>query len=467
MKTAFPKILLLFLLMCTSFAAYTQSNIIDSLQKVLQTQKEDTNKVNTLNALCSKLSYKGDHANALEYANKALTLAKKLNLKAAVAQSYVAISIVYTNTDNRPESNKYLYQALRLYEEIGDKEQSAECLTWLGFNFYWQENYEHAFNTYSNALRIYKQIGADKGLGAVYSYIYLANIYRIQKKYKEAFDYNSTGLKISLEIGDKHLAANAYSCMGDILSMQIASVQSVNKNIEQSVFLKEALKNYISALNNYRDVSDPGGMGDSYQHVSEINIRLHNFLEAQKYIDSALLIAKQFHLKDNLGKSYLIQAQLDSAQRNYQHAYDHYKLYVLYRDSLINEENTRKSEGYKMQYEFDKKEDQIKFLSTENKLQTELAHQQSQRKNFAYTGIGVILLAGGYGFYRFRKQKKSQSQQALMNERLRISHELHDEVGATLSGIAMYSHLTKTQMKNAQTAEVERSLNIGKAQAKW
>src|SRR6185436_16736123 len=97
---------------------------------------------------------------------------------------------------------------------------------------------------------------------------------------------------------------------------------------------------------------------------------------------------------------------------------------------------------------------------TENKLQTALVQQQSQRKNFAYAGIGVVLIAGGYGFYRFRKRKKLQSQQALMNERLRISRELHDEVGATLSGIAMYSHLTKEQIKNAQINEVEKSLNI-------
>ena len=47
-----------------------------------------------------------------------------------------------------------------------------------------------------------------------------------------------------------------------------------------------------------------------------------------------------------------------------------------------------------------------------------------------------------------------------MSERLRISSELHDEVGATLSGIAMYSHLTKEQMKAGQTSEIEKSLNV-------
>ena len=47
-----------------------------------------------------------------------------------------------------------------------------------------------------------------------------------------------------------------------------------------------------------------------------------------------------------------------------------------------------------------------------------------------------------------------------MAERLRISRELHDEVGATLSGIAMYSHLAKEQIKANQTTEIEKSLNI-------
>ena len=55
---------------------------------------------------------------------------------------------------------------------------------------------------------------------------------------------------------------------------------------------------------------------------------------------------------------------------------------------------------------------------------------------------------------------EAKSKQAILNERLRISTELHDEIGATLSGIAMYSHLSKEQMKTGQHADIERSLNI-------
>jgi signal transduction histidine kinase len=457
-----------------SIIVFSQDKQADSLLTILSKAKEDTNKVYMLTVIAKKLSYMGDDANALEYANKAMELAKKLNLTSTVAQSYETLSTVYTNAENMAESDKNLYMALKLYEELGDKEHSADCLTWIGFNSYWQENYDRSFNAYSTALKLYKETGSDKSRGFLHCYIFIANIYRIQKKYTEALEYNSTGLKLSLLRGDKQMAANAYSCMGDILSAQITSGQSIRNSNELSAVLKEALKNYIESLNNFRDVQDYGGMGDSYQHLAEINTRLHQFLEAQKYADSAFMIAKKISSKDNLGKSYLVQAKLDSAQGNYKRAYGQYKLYILYRDSLLNEETTKKSLQTKLQYEFDKKEDSLK----QKQIITETKLTAQKKQKYLYWGSLVLLAALTLlVFFNFRNQKKinrlaadthhrqtrelaMQNQEALMNERLRISSELHDEVGATLSGIAMYSHLTKEQMKSGQTTEIEKSLNV-------
>lgn len=56
--------------------------------------------------------------------------------------------------------------------------------------------------------------------------------------------------------------------------------------------------------------------------------------------------------------------------------------------------------------------------------------------------------------------QKLKAQQDLLDERFRISQDLHDEVGATLSGIAMYSHLSKDQLKNEQLLQAKNSLNI-------
>jgi signal transduction histidine kinase len=46
-----------------------------------------------------------------------------------------------------------------------------------------------------------------------------------------------------------------------------------------------------------------------------------------------------------------------------------------------------------------------------------------------------------------------------INERLRISQELHDDIGGTLSGIVLYSHLAENQIQSKHTDEVGQSLN--------
>lgn len=92
------------------------------------------------------------------------------------------------------------------------------------------------------------------------------------------------------------------------------------------------------------------------------------------------------------------------------------------------------------------------------------------RSWWAYTIYAVCFITLLWSFIRWRlsvlkKEKvrleeKIAMQNAVMDERSRISRELHDEVGATLSGIAMYSHLAKEQVKSSGIPGVENSLNI-------
>lgn len=80
-------------------------------------------------------------------------------------------------------------------------------------------------------------------------------------------------------------------------------------------------------------------------------------------------------------------------------------------------------------------------------------------------GIGLMsLLYAGQHYLKRRtvmiEQQKSRQKQAILNERLRISRDLHDEVGATLSGISMYSHIAKEQIKGQSRDVLFSSLNI-------
>lgn len=86
-----------------------------------------------------------------------------------------------------------------------------------------------------------------------------------------------------------------------------------------------------------------------------------------------------------------------------------------------------------------------------------------------YVELGIFFefLFLNYGLiYKTRMIQKENmqfevdKQVELYKQRMRISNDLHDEVGATLSGLSMYSQITKDQMKSKDIEKVEHSLNI-------
>jgi len=82
--------------------------------------------------------------------------------------------------------------------------------------------------------------------------------------------------------------------------------------------------------------------------------------------------------------------------------------------------------------------------------------QQLAVNRFYVVGLLVLLLAGVFFmFWYFSRQKLK-----LAHIRNKISQDLHDEVGATLSGLALYSHLAREQLNRQQQDDAGRSLTI-------
>src|SRR3989442_14926637 len=128
MKTFLTAVLILY-----SSTTYAQNNIIDSLKKVLQMEKEDSNKVNTLNELSKKLWYpKFDYKNALQNAEEALSLAEKINFKKGEGNAYVCIGSAYEGKDNSLEALKNYFAAKKIFEETGDKRWCEEIDVTIG-----------------------------------------------------------------------------------------------------------------------------------------------------------------------------------------------------------------------------------------------------------------------------------------------------------------------------------------------
>ncbi len=87
---------------------------MDSLNALLKTTKEDTNKVNIL----YQLSEECDEEDILKYAELSLKLAEKLNYKKGVASSLHSIGRVYFALKKYKEAEYYTRRSLNLSKEL-------------------------------------------------------------------------------------------------------------------------------------------------------------------------------------------------------------------------------------------------------------------------------------------------------------------------------------------------------------
>jgi len=187
--------------------------------------------------------------------------------------------------------------------------------------------------------------------------------------------------------------------------------------------------------------------------LGNIYIKLGEFPKAKKFLYKGLKISLLIHNKSNLKVIYRSLSNLASIKGDFKQAFEQYKMYILYRDSLVNQEAIEKAEGYKMQYEFDKKQDSLKAAQDKKDvLATAEIKNQKLIRNFSLSGAFLIVSFGGYSFYRYRRRRKLQSRQEMLNERLRISRELHDDIGSTLGSISIYSEVAKNRSQKDQNA---------------
>ena len=103
-----------------SFTIYSQFNLIDSvkidsLKKALLIQKEDTNKINTLNKLSFALVFEYDFKNSMKYAREALLLAERIKYEYGVATAHFNIGSSYHIQDSLSAGPKTLFRCIEIF----------------------------------------------------------------------------------------------------------------------------------------------------------------------------------------------------------------------------------------------------------------------------------------------------------------------------------------------------------------
>ncbi|AGC75750.1 putative transmembrane protein [Nonlabens dokdonensis DSW-6] len=384
--------------------------------------KHEIDQMRYLNNMGAAMTYKGDLKGSVSVQEKSITLAKKLNDTLQLSKSLNNLGLVY---DEMGE----LDRALGLYEK------AIKLKLTLGLK-------EEALTTRLNIAGIKLALGKKKDSSLIQS-----ALYEYQQILKDAQELDKP--KTTLQALNN--SAIIYKIQGDT-----ARAMSVYKDVfKKAELLKDDEVYRVAALN----------LGINYYQKHEDDI-------AAKYLFIAEPIIESNSMPTERAKLYKYLSYLYKAQGNDDKAYSYLESYTLAKDSLSNELLQDKIANFEIKYSTAEKEQEI--LKQRATLAEKALEIQKSNQVITLVSVGaVFIFLLGLLFYRQQKIKNAQLtkekelekamaqieiQNKLQEQRLRISRDLHDNIGSQLTFlISSIDNLNYGQKLGRQTTSEKLS----------
>lgn len=433
---------LLLLLSSSLLVIEAQSHVIDSLNQALKTEKDDTNKVKTWNALSFTLLNSSRYDSALIYARKALALAILLGDDKGTGNAYTNIGLYYYSKSDFPAALNSFQKGLNIFQKIGNKKGIINCLGSFGDVYYQTGNYSKSLENSFKALALDQEIGNTLGTADILNNIGI--IYSAEKNYAKALEYYKKSLELNRKIGNKNNESSSLANIGvvymdlqkfdtallyDLTALNLfrqagdRESEALDLNCIGDIYLgmekyDTALLYEFKALSINKETGYVDGSCDDLCSIGLIYTKQKKYADSKTFLDSALRYARKTGRNSQIKEVYLNMSELDSAKGDYKSGWEEYRKYILYRDSLLNEAAINKSTQAEMNYEFGRKTDSAKAVQAIADAVTAKEKQREKVVRNAFVGGFSIMLLAAIVFFFQRKRiakEKKRSDELLLN----------------------------------------------------
>lgn len=314
--------------------------------------------------------------------------------------SLINMASVYMYMGNYKMATEIQFKALSLLEKNGDKTGLAGCLGNIALVYHYQREYKKSLEYNFRSLALYEELGDIENQA-----ISLGNIgatYQYQTDYKNAFDCFTKSLAKSIECGNLNSQASNYENLGIIYEAQ-----------KQNTL---AMDYYLKALKINRQIGQKSGETINLHSIGSLYTSLKKFSPAEKYLKQALSIAEKTGSQEDLKTIYSYLSDMYEKSARPALALKYYGMFIQYRDSLLNEENTRASIEHEMKFNYDKKAAADSMFVAEEKKVSQaklsaaeaLLKQKKTQRLALYGGLALMGMFAAFMVNRFRVVKRQK-----------------------------------------------------------
>lgn len=340
-----------FLLFCSLSLFSFSQNQIDSLKTVLDNEDNRTeNYVDILNHI--GYSYWIVDSNAsLKYGNDALSLSDSLNYKDGKARANRIIGVAHWARGNYLEGFKSLSTALKLYKDLDNLEEVANCTLNLGMVYAALQEGDKALEVYQDAINQFTALDLKSRIATTFTKI--ATIYIEQDRLYEARDYLTNALKMHSEAKFTYGIGEVHNRLGQLYIKQGEKEQAYY-HIEQSIIKS-------------REVNDTDGMINNLIQYGKLLLLDKRFDVSQQHLELAISRAKTNSLKRYELEAYEVLKELKQRENKPNEAIQFYDKYIALKDSVFNSEKAMRIATIEFRNEIENKEKALELLQEKQK----------------------------------------------------------------------------------------------------
>mgnify|MGYP003118736526 CR=1 FL=1 len=368
----------------------------------------------------------GDYQDAIAMSQIALEIAAQAGDVRSRSKSLNNIGMLFEKLEDYDKAKSYLEQSLAIDDSLNDKESLVGDYLNLGIITRKQgvslddrNQLLIARELYLKALSISDSIGYPKGLTGAYTN--LAILENTLENYDQALTYGTQAVQYS-------------EAQNDIVGLMIANIN----------------------------------LGESYRATNA-------FAKAEDALNTAIAIAKRIGFKQAEQEANLSMSKLYKSQGDFRRAFDYLEEYTTVKDSIGSVEVKNKVNELEKKYQTAEKEKNLQAA------RATLAEKtiEIRRKNVWMYGLAAAaLLVGIIGYLLYNRQQlknnqqrkefelqqalvKVETQNKLQEQRLRISRDLHDNIGSQLTFITSSLDTIKYGLSEEQQHLSDRLATIG------